>query len=159
MKMCHLRLFFFSDYSLCTSVNYHNHFHDIALNLIQSDNHCNFFKVPGKWGDWEEWSVCSATCGTGNKVRTRECNNPAPQYGGECPGNGQETEACEIRKCPTSKFTTLILIIILEMFQSSSRVNIQLGNKAGFLRTEIITLAREIIIHTKHNRTYRLFRV
>ncbi|CAH3136107.1 unnamed protein product [Pocillopora meandrina] len=58
--------------------------------------------VPGKWGDWEEWSVCSATCGTGNKVRTRECNNPAPQYGGECPGNGQETEACEIRKCPTN---------------------------------------------------------
>ncbi|XP_022801157.1 uncharacterized protein LOC111338874 [Stylophora pistillata] len=58
--------------------------------------------VPGKWGDWEEWSVCSATCGTGKKVRTRECNSPAPQYGGECPGNGQESESCEIRKCPTN---------------------------------------------------------
>ena len=42
----------FSDYSLCTSVNYHNHFHDIALNLIQSDNHCNFLKflVNGETG-------------------------------------------------------------------------------------------------------------
>ena len=39
----------FSDYSLCTSVNYHNHFHDIALNLIQSDNHCNFCKFSCKF--------------------------------------------------------------------------------------------------------------
>ena len=34
----------------------------------------------------------------------------------------------------------------------------QLGNKAGFLRTEITPLAGEITVHAKYDRTYRLFR-
>ena len=63
------------------------------------------YLVDGKWGEWEAWSECSTTCGPGTKVRTRECGSPAPQYGGECPGNGQETEPCTIRPCPISKLT------------------------------------------------------
>ena len=47
--------------------------------------------------------MCSATCGTGTKIRKRECDSPAPQYGGVCTGNGQEEEECVIRPCPTSK--------------------------------------------------------
>lgn len=74
------------------------------LNVIQSKTLIKFLlTVPGKWGEWEPWSVCSATCGTGTKIRTRECDRPAPQYGGVCPGNGQEEEACVIRPCPTSE--------------------------------------------------------
>ena len=34
----------------------------------------------------------------------------------------------------------------------------QLGNKARFLRTEITSLAGEITLHAKYDRTYRLFR-
>ena len=48
--------------------------------------------------------MCSATCGPGTKVRTRECDSPAPRYGGECTGNGQETATCTIRPCPISKY-------------------------------------------------------
>ena len=48
--------------------------------------------------------MCSATCGPGTKVRTRECDSPAPRYGGECTGNGQETAPCTIRPCPISKY-------------------------------------------------------
>ena len=52
---------------------------------------------------------------------------------------------------------------IPQHFQTSRRVNIQLGNKAvnkaGFLRKEITLLTSEITIHTKYDRTYRLFRI
>ena len=56
---------------------------------------------------------------------------------------------------------------IPQHFQSSRRVNIQLGNravkkvvnKAGFLRKEITPLTSEITIHTEYDRTYRLFRI
>ena len=48
--------------------------------------------------------MCSATCGPGTKVRTRECDRPAPRYGGECTGNGQDTAPCTIRPCPISKY-------------------------------------------------------
>ena len=34
----------------------------------------------------------------------------------------------------------------------------QLGNEAGFLRTEITPLAGEITVQAKYDRTYRLFR-
>ncbi|XP_074608868.1 uncharacterized protein LOC141863292 [Acropora palmata] len=58
--------------------------------------------VDGNWGEWQEWSECSTTCGPGTRVRTRECDSPAPEYGGQCPGTGQQTEACTIRPCPTN---------------------------------------------------------
>ena len=61
------------------------------------------FEVAGKWGDWSAWSECSSTCGPGTKVRSRECDSPAPAYGGECTGTGQETAQCVIRDCPSSK--------------------------------------------------------
>lgn len=68
----------------------------------------NFFPVDGNWGEWQEWSECSTTCGPGTRVRTRECDNPAPEYGGQCSGTGQQTEACTIRPCPTSKYPTYL---------------------------------------------------
>lgn len=67
-----------------------------------------FFPVDGNWGEWQEWSECSTTCGPGTRVRTRECDSPEPQYGGQCPGTGQQTEACTLRPCPTSKYPTYL---------------------------------------------------
>lgn len=51
--------------------------------------------VNGSWSEWGTCSVCSATCGLGVCVRSRQCNNPAPANGGaSCQGDYQRTESC-----------------------------------------------------------------
>ncbi|XP_013401718.1 hemicentin-1-like [Lingula anatina] len=59
--------------------------------------------VDGQWGDWCcSWSACSATCGGGQRTRTRQCSNPAPANGGaDCVGSGIEEEMCNTQPCPT----------------------------------------------------------
>ena len=58
--------------------------------------------VHGNWSVWSQWSECSTTCGTGTQDRERECNNPAPQYGGDnCTGVSAETRSClDLPPCP-----------------------------------------------------------
>ena len=47
-----------------------------------------FEKVDGEWGEWGGWEVCSKKCGTGKTKRTRECDDPAPEHGGNnCTGS------------------------------------------------------------------------
>ncbi|XP_030048250.1 properdin [Microcaecilia unicolor] len=56
----------------------------------------------GGWSNWLPWSACSVTCAKGIMQRRRECTNPAPQCGGTCRGNSQETSACNTNQvCPT----------------------------------------------------------
>ncbi|XP_063792190.1 properdin-like [Pseudophryne corroboree] len=58
--------------------------------------------VMGGWSPWSPWSQCSVTCGLGQMKRTRECNNPAPECGGLCVGNREETTVCDTNQvCPT----------------------------------------------------------
>ena len=58
--------------------------------------------VDGSWGEWGEWSTCTKTCKQGKQSRTRECNSPAPQYGGKnCDGEAKETQICnKMVPCP-----------------------------------------------------------
>ncbi|XP_071958715.1 coadhesin-like isoform X2 [Antedon mediterranea] len=57
--------------------------------------------VHGGWGTWSAWSYCSVTCGGGEQVTTRICNQPLPQYGGHyCIGKGQSTTKCNTQWCP-----------------------------------------------------------
>ena len=59
-----------------------------------------YIKVDGAFGDWSEWSECTATCGGGYQTRTRECNNPAPQFGGlDCEGDLTECQLCSMEFC------------------------------------------------------------
>ena len=57
--------------------------------------------VNGGWGEWAEWSSCSQTCGGGAKIRERECDNPAPAYGGaQCASDGySEMDSCNKSAC------------------------------------------------------------
>nr|XP_002719931.2 properdin [Oryctolagus cuniculus] len=56
----------------------------------------------GGWSDWGPWRPCSVTCSKGTKTRQRACDRPAPKCGGRCPGEAQESEACDTKQvCPT----------------------------------------------------------
>ena len=60
--------------------------------------------------------MCSKTCGEGLKNRTRECNNPAPMYGGNsCNGTNQETDTCNERKCPGKIHAFFWQILVLKL--------------------------------------------
>lgn len=57
--------------------------------------------VDGNWGDWSSWSQCSASCGGGNEVRSRNCSNPAPSHGGKpCAGDPTQSQTCANTTCP-----------------------------------------------------------
>ena len=60
--------------------------------------------VDGGWGEWSSPSACSTSCGLGELTRTRQCNNPTPQFGGEfCEGDDTETQTCQSAPCPGKK--------------------------------------------------------
>ena len=57
--------------------------------------------MDGGWGPYGEWSSCPVTCNGGIQKRTRKCNQPKPQFGGEkCTGDEEETKPCGMSKCP-----------------------------------------------------------
>ncbi|XP_038063563.1 A disintegrin and metalloproteinase with thrombospondin motifs 6-like isoform X2 [Patiria miniata] len=56
-------------------------------------------------GGWSAWTTgpCSVTCGQGVQSRTRQCNNPPPQNGGQqCSGSSTDTLTCFQEACPVS---------------------------------------------------------
>jgi len=60
-----------------------------------------FLSVDGGWGEWQLWEPCSKSCGMGEKVRSRECDRPSPQYGGKsCFGESMEKMTCNTKPCP-----------------------------------------------------------
>lgn len=59
------------------------------------------FTVDGSWSPWGTYSVCSATCSGGKKVRFRTCTDPPPQSGGkDCIGPNEEQIPCNTDPCP-----------------------------------------------------------
>ena len=66
------------------------------------------FIVDGGWSDWSTWNDCSVECGKGETSRTRECVNPAPQYGGNlCQMDGSkdtEMQTCYRTPCTSNFF-------------------------------------------------------
>ena len=68
----------------------------------------NSFSVDGQWGSWSSWGSCSETCGkSGIRTRSRSCNNPSPQHGGEtCRLDSTGSDSCNVAptdQCPLSK--------------------------------------------------------
>ncbi|KAI8504958.1 hypothetical protein Bbelb_170670 [Branchiostoma belcheri] len=57
--------------------------------------HVNQCREHGGWSGWTEYTTCSAATGTGKRVRTRTCTNPAPAGGGnDCPGSDYDVLEC-----------------------------------------------------------------
>jgi hypothetical protein len=56
--------------------------------------------IDGNWGAWTTVSSCSATCGAGKSLKTRQCDNPAPSNGGNvCSGDAAVLSTCVLANC------------------------------------------------------------
>ena len=55
------------------------------------------------WGAYGEWSSCSATCGGGERTRSRTEDTAAANGGAVCSGSAIETESCNSALCPGDK--------------------------------------------------------
>ena len=51
------------------------------------------------WGEYGEWSTCTATCGGGTRTRTRPEATPASNGGAPCSGSATETGQCNTDAC------------------------------------------------------------
>ncbi|XP_052065714.1 receptor-type tyrosine-protein phosphatase mu-like isoform X2 [Mytilus californianus] len=57
--------------------------------------------VNGSWGYWSAWNECTVSCGGGQRLRYRICNNPPASGGGStCSGDNKEADNCSNNKCP-----------------------------------------------------------
>ena len=82
----------------------------------------------GGYTQWSLWGVCSKSCGTGTKSRTRSCTNPTPVNGGKtCVqqnlGAATENLNCNTNICPGNRsimVTSLNHIITRSLFDMSS---------------------------------------
>ncbi|CAD5126710.1 DgyrCDS14774 [Dimorphilus gyrociliatus] len=83
--------------------------------------------IPGGWSSWSAWQQCQPSCGSGTRVRTRECDNPPPSNGGfDCVGSEVDVEPCEGPPCvgiETLEPAFLLSNIRTESFTEFNRVN------------------------------------
>lgn len=76
---------------------------DLGPNQEVKDCNSQPCPINGGYSEWSKFSVCSVTCNSGSKTRSRICNNPPPQHGGrDCSVFGPENEtlSCFIKVCP-----------------------------------------------------------
>ncbi|XP_045160489.2 SCO-spondin-like [Mercenaria mercenaria] len=71
---------------------------DHTETLVCGEQNC---PVNGGFTEWTPWGTCTTTCGYGQQNRSRDCNNPSPQYGGsDCIGDYIEIQECNVDLCP-----------------------------------------------------------
>ena len=70
--------------------------HKILTNI----HHISYNLVDGRWGPWQKWGPCSATCNDGTQTRVRYCDSPTPQGTGlPCSGDDTSARACVVGVC------------------------------------------------------------
>jgi len=55
-------------------------------------------EVKAEWGDFGDWSECTAECGGGTKTRNRTCNHSDEE---QCLGENSESLECGTLPCPS----------------------------------------------------------
>ena len=58
---------------------------------------CSSTEPCPSWSPWSEYSACSATCGEGERTKTRVCKTSDEIVDGACPGENSQTDVCN--KC------------------------------------------------------------
>ena len=56
--------------------------------------------VDCQWGEFDDWSSCSKTCGNGTRWSNRVKTQKALHGGQECEGQSERSEQCNVNKCP-----------------------------------------------------------
>jgi len=59
-----------------------------------------FCPVDCEYADWQEWTLCSASCGEGHSTRMRLVKTQAAEGGRSCPSNDEQNRDCNDRSCP-----------------------------------------------------------
>ena len=75
------------------------------------------FVVNGGYSPWSDWTQCTVTCGGGESMRTRQCTNPIPEFGGkDCSslGTSSETMKCKNDPCPGKFFNNVNVNVALK---------------------------------------------
>ena len=86
------------------------------ISLITRSRKIFLSLVDGKWGKWGEWSNCPVTCGGGQQIRVRNCNNPKPSGGGKvCDGEKEEKKNCANFDCGR-KFNCFLRFVLSSYF-------------------------------------------
>lgn len=78
----------------------------------------------GKWGNFNDWSACSVTCGEGYRFRKRECFSSTEANkkiipSDNCIGKNIEIQPCDITTCPGRDFPRKIAVLKYRGFFSS----------------------------------------
>lgn len=91
--------------------------------VFQSKHDARFFyshniaDIDGNWGSWTSYSACPVTCGNGDRVRTRQCNNPAQSGKGlDCVGPASEVLVCSLYPCAVGKKTLHFFLFNQQVF-------------------------------------------
>lgn len=106
-------------------------------------------EVDGNWGDWSSWSKCSASCGGGNEVRSRNCSNPAPSHGGKpCAGDPTQSQTCANTTCPGNLIPCFpeLKIFYFDFFQQFERVINLTSDKYKYISVYVLNCSVYYVI-------------
>ncbi|KAK7002930.1 SCO-spondin, partial [Biomphalaria glabrata] len=68
-----------------------------SINCVKYGSAC---PVNGGWGEWQEYTRCSAKCGVGERFRSRKCDKPVTRNGGiPCQGEWFQETSCLGKNC------------------------------------------------------------
>ena len=75
-----------------------------------------FVSVDGQWGSWQV-EACPVTCNGSSQLKTRSCNSPPPQHGGNnCTGPSSEVVACNTQSCPSIVCSDIVMLSMALLF-------------------------------------------
>jgi len=74
----------------------------IALFFILMFDPAALIAVDGGFGEWSDWSICTAGCNGGKQQRHRFYDSPYPKHDGkDCEGDFHEEHDCNTEACPS----------------------------------------------------------
>ena len=115
------------------------------------------FNIFSVWGSWSSWGSCSETCGkSGVKTRTRSCNNPLPQHGGDsCKTQSTDSINCTVaptHPCPKSKMKDFFKyhILIIALWLNRPIINLQ--------KVTTKNVMKQFFCYSQSHKCYRNFK-